>query len=45
MSTFYSLSVANINRETKDCVSIEFDVPEAVKEKFNYLPGNTSHLN
>lgn len=39
MSTFYSLSVANINRETKDCVSIEFDVPEVVKEKFNYLPG------
>lgn len=39
MSTFYSLTIATINRETKDCVSIEFDVQDAIKEKFKYLPG------
>lgn len=39
MSAFYSLTIATINRETKDCVSIEFDVQDAIKEKFKYLPG------
>ena len=39
MSAFYPLTIATINRETKDCVSVEFDVQEAIKEKFKYLPG------
>ena len=39
MTSFYSLVVADLTRETKDCVSIAFDVPEDLKEKFNYLPG------
>lgn len=39
MSGFYSLPVSEITHETKDCVSISFEVPETLKEQFRYLPG------
>ncbi len=39
MSAFYSLKVSNLIHETQDCVSITFDVPETLQEKFTYLPG------
>jgi ring-1,2-phenylacetyl-CoA epoxidase subunit PaaE len=28
-----------VRKETEDCVSILLDVPENLKEKFTYLPG------
>ncbi|RQO32464.1 phenylacetic acid degradation protein [Taibaiella sp. KBW10] len=41
MSTlqFHDLTVKDIRQETADCVSIAFDVPEAIKSAFDYLPG------
>ena len=39
MSVFYSLTVGDIVHETKDCVSVSFDVPANIKDQFNYLPG------
>lgn len=36
---FHLLSVKNIRRETADCVSIQFEIPESLKEIFNYQPG------
>ena len=36
---FEKLTIKNIKRETKDCVSITLDVPEALKEKFSYKQG------
>ncbi len=40
MSTqFYKLKVKNIVRETTDCVSIEFDIPETLKSIFSYKAG------
>jgi ring-1,2-phenylacetyl-CoA epoxidase subunit PaaE len=40
MSTHYEkVRVKEIRRETDDCVSILLDIPETLKEKFTYLPG------
>jgi ring-1,2-phenylacetyl-CoA epoxidase subunit PaaE len=40
MSTHYEkVRVKQVRRETDDCVSILLDVPETLKEKFSYLPG------
>jgi len=40
MSThFEKVLIKEVRRETDDCVSILLDVPEALKEKFAYLPG------
>lgn len=40
MSThFEKVSVKEVRRETDDCVSILLDVPENLKDKFTYLPG------
>ncbi len=40
MSThFEKVSVKEVRRETDDCVSVLLDVPENLKEKFAYLPG------
>lgn len=39
MSTFYKLSVKEIQKETKDSVSIVFNIPQDLKEKFNFIPG------
>jgi ring-1,2-phenylacetyl-CoA epoxidase subunit PaaE len=36
---FYSLQVAKINRETKDAVSITFDVPTHLSSQFQYKAG------
>jgi ring-1,2-phenylacetyl-CoA epoxidase subunit PaaE len=38
-ATFYNLIVQNITRLTADTVSITFDVPANLKEKFNFIPG------
>lgn len=39
MSGFYSLKIANVRRETADSVSICFDVPAEVADKFVFRPG------
>ncbi|MEO7309446.1 MAG: 1,2-phenylacetyl-CoA epoxidase subunit PaaE [Chitinophagaceae bacterium] len=40
MSTkFYPLRVKKINRETNDCVSLSFDIPDDLKELFRYKQG------
>ncbi|MDQ3108898.1 MAG: FAD-binding oxidoreductase [Bacteroidota bacterium] len=39
MARFHRLKVAEITRETADCVSVVFDVPANVKEEFKYIQG------
>lgn len=41
---FHKLSISRINRETPDCVSIIFDVPENLKETFRYREGQNLTL-
>ena len=36
---FHSLTVANIQQETDDTVSLTFDVPDNLKPSFQYSPG------
>ena len=35
----YVVSVAEVVKETDEAVSVVFDVPEALKAEFAYLPG------
>ncbi|MBP7273711.1 MAG: phenylacetate-CoA oxygenase/reductase subunit PaaK [Saprospiraceae bacterium] len=37
--TFYQLIVADIRQETKDCVSIAFDVPEHLTARYSFTQG------
>lgn len=39
MSKFYLLSVKNITKETHNSVSILFEIPQALKEIFSFIPG------
>ncbi|MFY0643873.1 MAG: ferredoxin--NADP reductase [Bacteroidia bacterium] len=36
---FYPIQVKEVKRETKDAVSIKFDIPSELKEKFHYKAG------
>ena len=36
---FYSLRIKEINKETADSVSLTFDIPEDIKNKFNFEAG------
>lgn len=36
---FYPLTVSDIRRETPDCVSVAFEIPNDAKEHFSFLPG------
>jgi len=36
---FYSLRVKDIRRETPECVSVSFDIPESLTALFHYQPG------
>jgi len=38
-SSFHSLQVSKVKKETADCVSISFEIPEGVKNKFQYKQG------
>lgn len=38
---FYPLSVQEVRRETPDCVSVLFDVPEPLRESFRFLAGQS----
>src|SRR5678815_3541658 len=39
MMHFHSLRVRKVEKETDDCISIEFDVPEELKEAFQFKQG------
>ncbi len=39
MTDFYPIQVSEVNKETKDCTSITFDIPEELKERFSYKQG------
>jgi len=43
MTNFYELKVADIYKETKDCVVVTLDVPKVLKATFQYKQGE--HLN
>lgn len=36
---FHELKISNLKRETKDALSVSFDVPKELEEEFLYLPG------
>jgi ring-1,2-phenylacetyl-CoA epoxidase subunit PaaE len=36
---FYPVTIANARKETADCVSIAFDVPELIRDKFVFAAG------
>ncbi|RAJ17923.1 ferredoxin--NADP reductase [Olleya aquimaris] len=39
MSQFHTLTISNIHRETDKCVTITFDVPEHLKNDYNFKAG------
>lgn len=39
MARFHRLKVAEVTRETADCVSVVFDVPADVRNEFSYIQG------
>ncbi len=39
MSVFYKLPIKEISKETKNSVSVVFDIPENLKSEFNFIPG------
>ena len=39
MARFHSLSVREITKETPDCVSVVFDIPDALRADFQYVQG------
>jgi len=39
MKKFYDIPIKEIKKETDDSVSILFDIPEDLKEKFRFIPG------
>lgn len=36
---FYTLTVSDIRRETDDCVSVAFDIPEHIRNDYRYVAG------
>ncbi|MEO5643864.1 MAG: 2Fe-2S iron-sulfur cluster-binding protein [Bacteroidia bacterium] len=39
MARFHTLKVAEVTRETADCVSVVFDIPANIRGEFNYIQG------
>jgi ring-1,2-phenylacetyl-CoA epoxidase subunit PaaE len=39
METFHSLSVASVDKNTRDAVVVTFDVPESLRDTFAFRPG------
>ena len=39
MSSFFSLKVIELVQETKDCVSVSFEIPSSLKDRFLFLAG------
>lgn len=44
MSKFYKLSVKEIKRETKNSLSLAFDIPENLSDEFKFTPGQYINL-
>lgn len=38
---FHKLTIKDIRKETADCVSVHFDVPDSLRERFQYLQGQS----
>jgi ring-1,2-phenylacetyl-CoA epoxidase subunit PaaE len=38
---FHSLKIREVRKETSDCVSVAFEVPEAIQEEFRYSQGQS----
>jgi ring-1,2-phenylacetyl-CoA epoxidase subunit PaaE len=41
---FHKLAVKNIIKETGDCVSVEFEIPEHLKQEFQYTQGQNINI-
>jgi ring-1,2-phenylacetyl-CoA epoxidase subunit PaaE len=41
---FHTLTIKDIRQETPDCVSVAFDIPEALKKEFDYKQGQSLTL-
>ncbi len=39
MSVFHKLTIKDIKKETKNAVSVVFDIPEKLKNEFKFIPG------
>lgn len=39
MAEFHNIKIADIYKETKDCVVVTFDIPDNLKEKFSFKQG------
>lgn len=39
MAKFYPLSVSDVRKETEHCISVAFEIPDALKKKFSFLMG------
>lgn len=39
MTRFHSLKVADVRQETKDCVSVAFDIPPDLKKEYAFIQG------
>ena len=39
MTTFHSLTVANVEAETRDAVTITFTIPDALRNAYAFRPG------
>jgi ring-1,2-phenylacetyl-CoA epoxidase subunit PaaE len=39
MAKFHSLRIADVRRETADCVSVAFEVPATIQEEYKYIQG------
>jgi ring-1,2-phenylacetyl-CoA epoxidase subunit PaaE len=39
MSKFYSIKIKEVKKETSDCVSIAYDIPNELKNEFQFKPG------
>lgn len=41
---FHPIKIKNLHRETEDCVLIEFDIPDPLKNTFQFKPGQSLTL-
>ena len=44
MTTFHSLTVAKVESETRDAVTITFAVPQPLQEAYRFSPRSTFYL-
>lgn len=39
MSKFHALTIQDVKKETPDCISLTFKIPDNLQKKFQYIPG------